>query len=113
MRTSVVQGAPILKCILLYKFWWRPKDGRAHVCREGGCRRTIGLRLQRASELDASNDLMGHSAIYHLPTPAAFLFLLDCSIYSINSFFIHATSFCHSAEVLCILYQSNCAHQSL
>lgn len=69
MRISVVQSAPIFKCILLYIFMWSPKDGRAHLRGEGGCRRTLGLRLQRACELDASNDLMGHGAIYHLPIP--------------------------------------------
>jgi len=63
MRMSVVHSA--FKCILLSKFLWSPGDGRAHPCREGAYRRTLGLCLQRAFELDASNDLRGHSAIYH------------------------------------------------
>lgn len=109
MRISVVQDAPILKYILLHKFLWSPKDGKDHLCREGGCRRTLGLRLQHACELDASNGLTGHSAIHHLPTPTSFPFLLECCIYSISSFSINVISFCHSAEVLCILYQPNCA----
>lgn len=112
MRISVVQGAPMLKHILPYKFLWSLKDGRAHLCREGGCRGTLVLRLQSACELDASNDLMGHGTIYHSPTPATFPFLLECFIYSINSFSVYVTSFCHSAEILYILYQSNCACQS-
>lgn len=84
------------------------------MCNEGGCRRTLGLRLHRACELDTSNDLMGHSVIYQLPTPTTFPFLLGCCIYSTNSFSINVIiSLCHSAEVLCTPYQSNCARQSL
>lgn len=111
MSISIVQGAPISKYNLLYKFTlWSLKDGRAHLCRESGC--TLGLKLQYACELDASNDLTGLSAIYHLPTPNT-TFLLEYCIYSINFFSINVIIFCHSAEALCILYQSSCACQSL
>lgn len=41
---------------------------------------------------------MGHSASYHLPTHTAFPFLLECCIYSINSFSINVTEFGDSAD---------------
>lgn len=44
MVISVVQDDPIAECILLYKFLWNSKDGRAHLCRAGDCRGTFGLR---------------------------------------------------------------------